>query len=150
MKIDSWKKAMQGGFLFGLITYALLAVFTTVVYYMCGRENFIAPESMHEAIGGLSFMHVNVVGAIVAALVPFFALSYKSVKYVPLCFFTAAVMYLFVFFISLVVPEVIFGGLDYPLETLDAKFYATMTFPLGTFVGTVWSVIFKAVIKMKQ
>lgn len=150
MKIDSGKKSMQAGFLLGVITYALLAIFITVIYYLCKKENFISAESMHEVVNGFNFMHINVVGALLAALVPFFVLRYDEAKYVPLCVITAAIIYLFLFFISLVVPEVLFGGLDYPLETFDAKFYAMVTFPLGSIIGTVWSVIFKSVLRIRK
>lgn len=150
MKMDSWKKSMQTGFLLGFVTYAVWFVFTIAVYYLCGRENYIESDSMREVINGFSFMHINVFGAIAASLVPFFVLRYDEVKYVLLCVITAPVMYLFLFFITLVVPEVLFGGLDYPLETFDAKFYATMTFPLGSIIGTLWSVVFKALLKPKQ
>lgn len=150
VKIDSGKKSMQVGFLLGIITYVFLVLFTTVIYYLCKKENFISENSMHEVINGFNFMHVNVAGAVLAALVPFFVLHYDKVKYVPLCVVTAAIMYFFLFFISLVVPEVLFGGLDYALETFDAKFYATVTFPLGSIIGTVWSVVFKSIIKINK
>lgn len=150
MKMDSWKTSMQNGFLFGFISCILLAVFTAAVYFMCGKENYIAHEGMKEAIGGLSFMNINVFGAILAAAVPFFLLRYDSVKYVSLCFVTAAVTYILLFFFLLVVPEVLSPGLNSLFETFDAKFYATITFPLGTVVGTVWSIVFRSIFKLNK
>lgn len=142
MEINSWKNSIKCGFLYALITFGVLTIFTCFVYYfLLQGEEFIGKQGTVNNINGISFYIVNAAGTILSMLVPIFLLRYSTVKYLPLSLLISSISYCLLYILFCCFGEVISFGVLYPLESFDTLIYAIIAFPIGSAVGTIISII---------
>ena len=81
MKINSIKKTVLSGLIYGIVTFALYVLYTSVINLILGGENFIYKDQTRDIINGLSFVATQIIATILSALVPIILLRYKNITY---------------------------------------------------------------------
>lgn len=148
MRIDSWKKSVNYGLLYAVITFGVFTVFTCFVHYILLQgEEFIGKDETVYYIRGISFYTVNAVGVVLSMMVPILFLRYKSIKYLPLNLLVSSIFYCLLYIVFLCFGEIISFGLLYPLENFDTIIYAIIAFPIGSFIGSIIAIVINAVNK---
>ncbi len=141
MKINSFKKAILCGLVYGLLTFLVYVLYTHIIHWILGGEYFVDKSETREVINGLSFLTTLMIGTILSALIPIFLLRYRSITHYIVCFFIAIVTYVGLFLGMYIAPGLnkFFFELikTSPMNSFDALIYGAFYFPLGSIIGIV-------------
>lgn len=149
-KITTWKSTVTQGLRLGSISFLLLTIFTCFLHYIIlSGESYIGKSEINDIINGISFCTVNVLCGILATVVPIFFLRYTRITFLILILFISSCTYLLLYIVCVCCGEFISFGLLYPMEEFDTIIYALISFPVGSCVGTMVSVITNTVINNK-
>ena len=153
MKINSGKKALLCGVIYGILTFIIYVAFTCFLYYFFDGENFVYKGETRETLNGISFISVEIIGGIISSLIPIFLMRYNSSDYYISSVFIGALLYAFLFVM------VFFVGLssmplslvqECPLNSFDALIYGVFVFPFGAIVGMLITPIINYIINRKH
>lgn len=151
IRINSWKQSVKSGLLNGIITSVLLTIFVCFVHYvLLGQEEFIGKAETLDHIGIFSFKVIQIVGALLSACVPIFLLRYSKFKFLYLYAFLSSALYVLLYIFLLFFGEIISFGFLYPMENFDTIVYACVSFPIGSVIGTIISIIINSMNNKKQ
>lgn len=134
MKINTWKKAIIGGLLYGIGVFAVFVIYVFAFSHLLGGEGFIYKDETREVVNGISFTIVRTIAIVISAIIPIILFRYNDVDLYIICTFIAALMYagciLFMFFCLRF--EIVRTS---PLNSFDALFFGVIYFPSGSMCG---------------
>lgn len=138
MKINTGKKAIICGLIYGILTFAIYVAFTCVVFYLTDGERFIHKDETRQALNGISFTAVKLIGGIIAFLIPILLIRYNVSDYYFFAVCIGILLYIFLFvatffIIMPFIPAPIVGKI--PLNSFDALLYGVIIFPFGSALG---------------
>ena len=139
IKIDSAKKAILSGLIYGIVTSVIYVLYTSIINWILSGENFVYKDETREVINGLSFVTTQIIATILSALIPIILLRCKNTNYYMASVFVAVIMYIIMLFVIWIAPgfstfwfEVI---KESPMNSFDALQYGIVNFPLGAIIG---------------
>ena len=139
IKINSAKKAILSGLIYGIVTFVIYVLYTSIINWILGGENFVYKQETREVINGLSFVATQIFATILSALIPIILLRYKNTNYYIASIFVAVIIYIImlsVIFIAPGVSEFWFEVItESPMNSFDAIVYGVVNFPLGALIG---------------
>ena len=152
LKIDSNKKAVIAGVLLGTCVFFAYAIFTCLLYYLLGGENFVYKGETRDVVNGISFNIVQIMAVVISAVIPILLIRYKKMEHYELCVFIAIVLYalyFIVYFICLSAMPVEMA-LGFPMNSFDALIFGIFNFPLGAIIGIMLNIGVNFLINKKQ
>ena len=148
MEMNNFKQSLKMGVFSGLATYLLYVIFVVAVGMMTKWQSFWALNEETMALtlvpnGVISWEIVNVVGLILASLVPVFLMRYEKVKYAFSYIVISLLAFVWLFGATLgayyMIGDMKNTMLFCPFSTFDAFYYLIFVFLLGSAIGTMAS-----------
>ena len=152
MKINSIKKTVLSGLIYGIVTFALYVLYTSVINLILGGENFIYKDQTRDIINGLSFVATQIIATILSALVPIILLRYKNTTYYIASIFVSVIIYIALLsgvFLAPGFSEICFEIIT-AMNSFDAIVYGIFNFPLGSIIGIIINVGVNFLLNRKQ
>lgn len=154
MKIDSWRKMIQYGFIHSVIIMLTYVCFCCIVYALVDGQYFINKGATEEILNGISFNTIRIVGVGISALANVLLLRYTHFKYLFVYIIVRSMSYIALYaliFLGMSVAFDILGDLsNFPLNTFDSIYYALAIFPLGSVIGIIIAVVINTIRNMQQ
>ena len=154
MKINSIKKTVLSGLIYGIVTFALYVLYTSVINLILGGENFIYKDQTRDIINGLSFVATQIIATILSASVPIILLRYKNITYYIASIFVSVIIYIALLsgvFLAPGFSEICFEIItESPMNSFDAIVYGIFNFPLGSIIGIIINVGVNFLLNRKQ
>lgn len=154
MKINSIKKSVIVGLIYGIVVFALYVLYTSVIDLILGGENFIYKDETRDIINGLSFVTTQIIATILSALAPIILLRYKNISYYIASIFVAVIIYIAMLLGIFIAPgfsEICFEIIKKsPMNSFDAIVYGIFNFPLGSIIGIIINVGVNFLLNRKQ
>ena len=141
IKINSIKKSILTGLLYGIVTFAVYVLYTHIINWMLGGEYFIYKDETRAIVNGISLVSTQIIATILSALIPIVLLRYKNASYYTASVFIAGVVYIVLLAAIFIAPgisrfwyEII---AESPMNSFDALFYGIFYIPLGAVIGVL-------------
>ena len=152
MKIDSNKKAILAGALLGTCVFFAYVIFTCLLYYFMGGENFVYKGETRDIVNGISFNLVKIMSFVISAVIPILLIRYKKICYYELSVFIAVVLYAlyFIAYFVCLSSMPIEMALKFPMNSFDAIIFGIFNFPLGAIIGILLNIGVNFLINKKQ
>ena len=148
-------KSIRIGLISGFSTIIIYIVFSYIVNVLTKGECFNTYWQTHEIINGISFNVLKVIGMCLASFVPIILCRYKNAKEVFKYLISACLTYALLFeliwvsiYIVVLISFVTKVDLKFPLNTWDSMSFALLYFPVGSFVGTLISIVTNLVLNI--
>lgn len=148
--MNNFKQSLKMGVFSGLATYLLYVVFVVVIGKMTGWKAFWVFDEMsgtyiRQVNGIISWEITNVVGLVLASLVPVFLMRYEKIKYAFSFIGISLLAFIWFFGATLgayyMISDVKNTMLFCPFSTFDAFYYLIFVFLLGSAIGTLASFV---------
>ncbi len=154
MKINSFRKSVLSGLIYGMLTFAVYVLYTSILNGILAGENFIYKDETRDIVNGLSFVTTQIIATILSALIPILLLRYKTISYYIASVFIAVSIYIIMLLGMFIAPgfsnfffEIIKGS---PMNSFDAIVYGIFNFPLGATIGILINVGINFILNKKQ
>jgi len=142
LKIDSNKKAVISGVLLGTCVFCAYALFTCLLYYLLGGENFVYKGETRDVVNGISFNVVQIMAVVISAVIPILLIRYKKIYYYELSVFIGIALYAlyFIAYFVCLSSMPIEMALRFPMNSFDAIIFGIFNFPFGAIIGIIINV----------
>lgn len=154
MRINSGRKAIIGGIVYGLVAFTMFVLFTAILHWRLGGEHFIYKMETREVVNGISFTLTQIIAVIISAMIPIFLLRCSSAGYFIISIFVAILLYIILFAGIFVTPGMSNYMLELikksPVNSFDALVYGGFNFPVGAVVGLIITAIINYIIYRKN
>ena len=140
MKINSMKKAIIAGIVYGTCMFVAYVLFTCFMYYLLDGNTFVSKDGVEATVNGIPYAVVQIIAIIISAILPIYLMKCKSTDYYITGVSVAATLYTLCFVgclvsISLLPYELI---AECPLNSFDAVIaYGLLSFPFGAVLGVL-------------
>lgn len=132
VKIDSLKSANKSAIIQALSSALFCIAYTYIILIFTHGEEFVGKQPTQEAVNGIRHDVVLIVCGILAGLVPIMLLKYKKAEYLIACLPLSVIYYfvIMIFCVCFVIDD-----------NFDLITYAIFPIPIGSFIGTVISIL---------
>lgn len=153
MEMNNFKKSLKMGVLSGLGTYLLYVLFVVVIGMLTGWKAFWAFDEatgtyLRQVNGVISWEITNVIGLILASLVPVLMMRYEKMKYAFSYIGISLIACIWLYGTTLgayfMIGDMMKTVLHCPFATFDSVYYFIFVFLLGSAIGTVVSFVINA------
>ena len=148
-------KSIRIGLISGFATIIIYIAFSYSVNVLTKGECFITYWQTHEIINGISFDVLKAIGICLSSFVPIILCRYKNAKEVFKYLISACLAYVSLYmliwvsiYIVALISFVTKVDLKFPLNTWDSMFFALLYFPIGSFVGTLISIVINLILNI--
>ena len=154
MEMNNMKQSLKMGALSGLVTYLLYVVFVVVIGMMTGWKAFwvfdeAANTYIRQVNGVISWEITNILGLILASLVPVLMMRYEKFKfafsYIGISFLLFIWLYGTTLGAYFMIGDMMKTALYCPFATFDSVYYFIFVFVLGSAIGTLVSFVMNAI-----